>query len=490
MLTMRSSLVLLFLASALSAAVKLPALISDHMLLQRNLPVHIWGDAEPGEAITVTLAASRATVTANAIGRWMVTLPPMAAGGPFALTVAGQTTVVVKDVAVGEVWVASGQSNMEWPMGKVRNAEAELAGANQPSIRLFRVRHKVSDVPVRDVDGSWQLCTPESVKSFSAAGYFFARNLTEKLGVPVAIIESDWGGTPAEAWTSPTALTADPALLPHLADWSKVIANYPDTQSAYERRRKEWEEKRATPNPPAAPQGPGHPWQPGGLYNGMIAPLTPYTIRGVIWYQGESNAGSFRAALYERLFETMIQDWRHAWGLGDFPFLFVQLANYNRTGNNGWPIVREAQRQALSLRNTGMAVTIDIGEPQDIHPTNKQDVGLRLALAARAVAYGENLEYSGPVLRTAASESGKMRVWLDHADGLAMRSSGQGGGFEVAGKDGVYQPAECRIEGSTVVVASPQVTDPVMVRYAWADNPPSPLVNAAGLPASPFRWSN
>ena len=472
----------------LHANVRLPALISDHMMVQRDLPVKIWGHADAGEEVSVTFADAKATVKADGLGRWIAVLPPMTAGGPFDLTI---NTTVIKDVLVGEVWVASGQSNMGFTTGRAANGAQEAASANFPQIRLFQVKHKVSDVPLWDVDGSWQSAAPDAVKNFTAVGYFFARNLNEKLRVPIAIIESDWGGTPAEAWTSPMALTADSTLTPILHEWAKAIAAYPDAMAMHEKRVKDWEAKRAAGGKdpaPAPPMGPGHPWTPGGLYNAMIAPLTNYGIRGAIWYQGESNTGLARVYLYERLFETMIQDWRRAWGQGDFPFLFVQLANFAKTGKAAdWPELREAQRRSLSLRNTGMAVAIDVGNPDDIHPTNKQDVGLRLSLAARAVAYGEKLVYSGPAFRVAAPSGAAMRVWFEQAGGLRAKDGGELKGFEIAGRDGVYKPASARVENDTVLVAHSQVAEPVSVRYAWADDPACNLVNGDGLPASPFR---
>lgn len=488
MRTYRYLSLLALLAVAAPARVRLPALISDHMLVQRDAPIKIWGDADPGEEVSVTLGAARAAVKADALGRWTAVLPPIAAGGPFELTV---NTVVIKDVLAGEVWIASGQSNMGMTVGRSNDAEKEIAGANYPRIRLFHVKQKVSDVPLKDVEGSWKLCAPEAVKNFSGAGYFFARHLHEKLNVPVAVIESDWGGTPAEAWTSPLALTSDATLMPVLHEWAKAIQNYPDAMAAHEKRVKDWEARRsagAKDPMPAAPMGPGHPWTPGGLYNAMIAPLTPYAIRGAIWYQGESNTGFPRVYHYERLFADMIQDWRRAWGIGDFPFLFVQLANYAKTGNaSNWPELREAQRRTLALRNTGMAVAIDIGNPTDIHPTDKQDVGLRLALAARAVAYGEKLAFSGPAFREAARAGDAMQVWFDQAGGLRTKDAGEVKGFEIAGANGAYKPARARIENDAVLVSSSEVAEPVAVRYAWADDPNGNLVNAAGLPASPFK---
>ncbi|MBI4877020.1 MAG: sialate O-acetylesterase, partial [Acidobacteria bacterium] len=305
------------------------------------------------------------------------------------------------------------------------------------------------------------------------------------LTLPVGVIQPAWGGTPAEAWTSATALAADASLISVFSDWGKVTEDSADHLARYQVQPKK------TPNarPPIDPAN--HQWMPGGLYNAMIAPLTPYAIRGAIWYQGESNAGQKRSYVYRRLFPTLIQDWRRAWGQGDFPFLFVQLANYGKNvPASPWPELREAQAMTLQLANTGMAVSIDIGNPSDIHPTNKQDVGLRLALAARAVAYGEKLVYSGPQFRQAVRDGAGLRLLFDHAGGGLTAKGGELKGFEIAGRDGKFVPAEARIDGRDVVVSSAVVRDPAIARYAWAASPECNLYNAEGLPASPFRTSD
>jgi len=341
--------------------------------------------------------------------------------------------------------------------------------------------------------GTWQVCGPESVRGFSAVEYFFGRDLYRDLNVPMGLVESDWGGTPAQSWTSKPALDADPVLKFILDDWTKVVANYPAAKDRYDKQMENWNqavaaakaEGKTPPNRPGLPPGPGHPNTPAGLYNAMIAPLTPYAIRGVIWYQGESNANEAHAYKYRRLFRDMIEDWRASWDEVDMPFLFVQLANYK--SNAFWPVLRESQTETLSLRNTGMALAIDIGESRDIHPKNKQDVGHRLALAARHVAYHENIEYAGPMYRLATPEASQIRVWFSHADGMQAKGGGPITGFTLAGTDGNFVPAEARVDGGTVVVSSPQVSNPVAVRYAWADDPVCNLINQAGLPANPFR---
>ena len=427
-------------ACALHAAVKLPALISDHMVLQQGMPVRIWGAADPGESVKVDFQGQSVTVTAAANGKWTVWLKPLVSAGPLEMTINNST---IKDVLVGEVWLGSGQSNMEFRLQTAVNHDEEIARADYPMIHLFQVKHLVADQPVEDVVGTWQVCSPASVKSFSAVEYFFGRHLQQNLHVPMGLIESDWGGTPAQSWTSREALQSDPALK-YVGDyWDKVLADYPAAKERYDATtlaawNKSVEEAKAAgktpPNRPGAPQGPGHPNTPAGLFNGMIAPLVPYGIRGAIWYQGESNASEREAYKYRRLFGAMIQDWRNRWGQGDFPFLFVQLANYK--SNAYWPVLRESQTETLRLANTAMAVIIDIGESRDIHPKNKQDVGLRLALAARALTYKQPLEYSGPMFHMATPENGAMRVYLTHSDGMQARGGGSITGFEIAGSDG------------------------------------------------------
>jgi sialate O-acetylesterase len=491
----RALLTLCALSACTQASVRLPSLISDHMMLQRDQRIRIWGKADPGEAVSVTFRSQTVSTQTDPLGRWSVFLPPGAAGGPFELNVKGTNTLTVRDVLVGDVWVGSGQSNMVWEVRQSDNAQKEIAEANHPTIRIFEVALKSSDVPLDDVTGSWKAVTPESIANFSAVGYFFARHLQQRLKIPIGVVQSAWGGTPADAWTSLMALSSDPALLVSWNEWAKALAAYPDEQIKYEQRLAEWElaaskakaEGKPAPGKPGAPQGPGHQWTPGGLYNAMIAPLVPMGIKGVIWYQGESNANDRRAPVYQRLFETMIRDWRSAWGQGDFPFLFVQLANYAKVPTTtAWPIVRNAQFRTLGLANTGMAVTIDIGNPDDIHPTNKQDVGTRLALAARAVAYGEKLIYSGPTFRQAIPEGKQLRIVFDHV-GTGLVAKGDLKGFQIAGADGKLLPANAKIEDNTVVVWADEVASPRVAAYAWSNSPEATLFNNQGLPASPFK---
>jgi sialate O-acetylesterase len=501
-------------AISASANVTLPALLADHMVVQRGLPVHVWGMAAPHESVTVTFRGETKSGTADDLGRWSISLSPGEAGGPFPLTITATNTITLNDVLVGDVWVASGQSNMEFPMTGLNKAQDEIAAANFPRIRLFHVKHKTADYPLENVEAKgWAACAPETVADSSAVAYFFARNLQQKLGVPIGVIESFLGGTPAESWTSLRAFSADASLMPVFATRAKQLAAESTNELKQQQQDRAFQQAvaqaQAAGTPvPTRPWHPDFAWAPGALYNGMIAPLTPFAIRGVIWYQGESNSGPDRAPLYARLFQTMIRDWRNGWGEGDFPFLYVQIANWNAAAEDLWPDVRNAQRQALALKNTAMVVTIDIGDPVDLHPKNKQDVGLRLALAARAIAYGENIEWSGPLYRQVTHEEHALQVWFDHANGLfakAPEAAAAAGsatanataspattapaitGFEIAGADGKYFPAEAKIERESVVVSNPAVPAPVSVRYGWAASPSCNLFNREGLPASPFR---
>jgi sialate O-acetylesterase len=492
---MKLSLLFPLLAFTAVAEVRLPAVLTDHMVLQRGLPVHVWGRANSGEAVSVTFRDNTRLATADSLGSWSVYLPPSEAGGPFDLMVKAENTILLRDVLVGDVWIASGQSNMEFRLREALNSATEIAAANRPRIRLFQVNNRVADHPMDDVDAKpWAPCSPETARNFSAVAYFFGRHLEEKLFVPIGLISSSWGGTPAESWTSLHALTSDAALMPVFSEWSKMSDDLTRTRLRREKQLTDWRaavdraqsEGKPSPGRPWAANDEGE-WAPSSLFNAMIAPLTRFPIRGAIWYQGESNASAERAGLYRRLFGTMIQDWRRAWGVGDFPFLFVQLANFTTGSGARWPELREAQTQTLQLTNTGMAVTIDIGESKDIHPKNKQDVGLRLALAARAVAYAEPIEYSGPLFKTATPEGDAIRVYFDHTGRGLQAKSGDPRGFEIASSDRKFVPAEVRIDGRTVVVRSAFIASPRYVRYAWKDDPSCNLYNAEGLPASPFR---
>ncbi|MBN2307906.1 MAG: sialate O-acetylesterase, partial [Candidatus Hydrogenedentes bacterium] len=394
-------------AATAGAAVTLHPLFTDHAVLQRGMRVPVWGKAAPGEEVTVQLANRKGRAVADENGDWIVRLRSLKTGGPYEMVATGDGgSITVHDVLIGEVWVCSGQSNMAWPVSRTLNAEQEIAAADLPGMHLFTVPRKTAETPQDTVEAAWGLCTPETVPDFSAAAFYFGRELHRELGVPIGLIHTSWGGTPSEAWTRLGWLAEMAEVEPLLARWDKVLAEYPQALEAYNKRVKEWQaaaekakaEGKSAPPKPRGPLGPSSPRRPGSLYNGMLVPLMPYAIRGAIWYQGEANAG--RAYQYRTLFPAMIENWREDWGQGAFPFLFVQLANWQAVepepGPAPWAELREAQTMTLSLKNTGMAVAIDIGEVESIHPMNKQDVGKRLALAALAGTYGRRLPYSGP----------------------------------------------------------------------------------------------
>jgi sialate O-acetylesterase len=426
-------------------------------------------------------------------------LPALEAGGPYTLTITGKNKVTVKDVYVGEVWVCSGQSNMEWPVWASENALALIKESRNPKIRLFTVQKATSATPRTTVAGKWVPCGPGTVGGFSAVAYFFGRDLQKKLGVPVGLIHSSWGGTVAEAWTGRAALEDSPRLK-YLVDrfdaarkdYGKAADKYLKDLEAYiPRARKACAEGKDLLPLPALPYNPSHnPNSPCVLYNAMIRPLQPYGIKGAIWYQGESNAG--RAYEYRNLFATMIKNWRDDWKLGDFPFLFVQLAPWQAISKepqeSAWAELREAQLlTSRKVKNTGMAVITDVGDPDDIHPRKKGPVGARLALAARALAYGEKLVYSGPVYKGAQFKDGKVVLsFASVGRGLEARG-GELTGFTIAGADRKFHNAKAVIEGDTVVVSSDKVAKPAAVRYGWANCPVVNLWNKDGLPASPFR---
>ncbi len=445
-------------AAAASAEVRLPGFFGQHMVLQRNVPVPVWGWANPGEKVTVTLGDQSKTAAADSAGKWAVKLDKLEASGPYTLSVKGDNTIEITDVLVGEVWLCSGQSNMVWPVEQSANFPAEKAAANHPQIRMITVAQRAVETPQDDCKGAWLVCSPQTVGGFSATAYFFGRELHTKLDMPVGLINSSLGATPVEAWTSLKAQQAVPKLKPLL-----------DSR-------------------------PEHSYQhPTVLYNGMIAPLVPYALRGAIWYQGEANALIGNPSLYGLQLSTMIENWRNDWAQGHFPFIYVQLPNWRApqkdpVETSGWVIVREEMLRTLSLGDTGMVVTIDIGEADDIHPKNKQDVGKRLAIFALATTYGKDMVYCGPLYKSMSKQDGKVVIRFDHVgDGLMAKGDGPLRGFAIAGKDKKFVWAEAKIEGDTVVISSPEVKDPVAVRYAWADNPNCNLYNSADLPASPFR---
>ncbi len=511
--------VLLAMASFAHAEVYPNALFSDHAVLQQNAGIPVWGTAGEGENVTVQL--DKQTVSAVAkTGKWMVRLQPHKAGGPFTLTIAGKNTIVVKDVLVGEVWICSGQSNMAFNLGSASTAETEKPTADYPQLRMFTVDRTPAAQPRAEVVGEWTVCTPGSVSGFSAVGYFFGRDIMKATGAPVGMIHSSWNGTPAQTWVSLDGFEKDPAFKSYAESARTLIANYPEVAAkypaakadfetklaqwntaggkAYEAALKAWpaqnqqakaEGKPAIPKPeftqpkPVAPAPPnGYAGNPTVLYNGMIAPLVPYAIKGAIWYQGESNNGDSLG--YRKLFPGLIADWRAHWGQGDFPFLFVQIAPNNAMR----PEIREAQLLTWQTTpNTGMAVITDVGDAGNIHPKQKEPVGARLALAARALAYGEKIEYSGPVYDTLTIDGNRAILRFKHIGGGLVAKDGALKGFNVAGADGKQFPAKAEIDGDTVVVTGEQVAAPVAVRYGWANVPDVNLFNREGIPATPFR---
>ncbi|MBN1478879.1 9-O-acetylesterase [candidate division KSB1 bacterium] len=623
--------------------ITLPAVFTDNMVLQRDIHVPVWGKATPNGKVTVRFEGQKKSTVADENGDWQIRLDPLTTGGPFVLEIIGKEPTILANVLVGEVWVCSGQSNMEMPLadwGKIDNFEEEIAAATWSSIRLFQVQKAMSLLPQEDVLAeAWQECSPNTIPLFSAVGYFFGRKLYKELDVPIGLIHTSWGGTVAEAWTAPESLKQMEDFAPIMQELKTAATTEEELRAEYERKVEEWQklvnarieeaqsgaaswessdiddsdwksmtlpilwesaglpgfdglvmfrkmvdvpdvvasegftlslgpiddqdvtfvngqqvgstdrynaqreynipadifkagdnliavqvldtgggggvwgeasqmwlksasgtrialsgewkykEIMSLDEVPPRPQSPDSPNRPTVLYNAMLEPLMPYAIRGAIWYQGESNAA--RAYQYRELFPTMINSWRANWGQGDFSFFFVQLANWRQRReqplDSDWAELREAQTKALALPNTGMAVTIDIGDADDIHPKNKRDVGVRLALNALAKVYGKDIAYSGPMYQSMRIEGDKIILTFDHVDGGLVAKGGDLTGFAIAGEDKKFVWADAIIEGETVVVSNPEIENPVALRYAWADNPACNLYNAAGLPASPFR---
>jgi sialate O-acetylesterase len=482
----RSIVLLGCLATAARADVKLHGLFSDNMVLQRSTAVPVWGWADEGEKVTVEFRGQKASATAKN-GKWMVRLKKLKAGGPDELRVSGKNTITLQNVLVGEVWIASGQSNMEWPMRASYEAEAEIAKTGNSLLRLYTVPKLKADEPREDVSAAWVESNPSTTSNFSAVAYYFGRDLAAALKVPVGVVHTSWGGSPAEVWMSQEALAKNPNYQAEILDaYAGQIAKHKEAVAKYETEAAaaKAEEK------PFTKRRPSLPWKPTELYNGMIAPLIPFAMKGAIWYQGESNAG--RAHQYRTLFADMIRNWRGDWNEGDFPFLLVQLAPFmaikEQPAESTWAELREAQALATKvLPKVGMAVITDVGEEKDIHPKKKEPVGARLALAARAIGYGEDIVYSGPTYKSVKIRDGKATVSFNHVgNGLEARG-GELKGFAIAGIDKKFVWAKAEIQGDKVVVSSPDVSEPVAVRYGWADYPVVNLWNKNGLPASPFR---
>ncbi len=511
---MRSSLLLALLlalgATACARAdVTLAPLFTDHAVLQRDRLIPVWGKATAGETVSVTFHGQTVNNVAAGDGRWSVLLPISAASADGAdLVVAGQNnTLTCHDVVVGEVWLCSGQSNMEFALNRAQDAAAEIAAANYPRIRAVKVTRNRADEPVDTVPTSgWQTATPATAGAFTAVGYFFARDLQAKLGVPIGLIDSTWGGTPIEAWMSSAALQSDPAFAVVDERWKKVLADYPEAKVRSDREIAAWTaaEKAAAgagaakhaaflkDHPkPREPLGPTSGSFPRGLFNGMINPLLPYGIRGVLWYQGETNA--IRASEYHALFAAMIRNWRTHFANEELPFFWVNLANYKEPADKtgvSYALLREAQTETLSLPHTGQALAVDIGNPNDIHPTNKQEVGRRLALLAKNEVYDIPADDTGPTFAGVTVEGNALRVRFTHANNGLVAHDRPVQSLEIAGADKKFYPATAKIEHDTLLVSSPQVPAPVAVRYAWSNSPVANLYNGSGLPAVPFRSAN
>ena len=488
-----------------SADVKLPAVIGDNMVLQRDIALPLWGWATPGDTITVTFAGQTKTATAGQDGKWQVTLDPLKASGK-ARTLTVQSKIdnrksTIANVLVGEVWVCSGQSNMAMGVSRAANAEQEMAAAEHPNLRLFSFPKTPATTPQTECPGEWAPCSPETVGVFSATAYYFGRHLHKTLGVPVGLINTSWGGTPVEAWISRAAHLADPDLKTLVDTYDASVKRSPydaeKAKAAYEKRLAAYKEARkagkAKGRASKAPVDPATSQRrPGNLYNGMIHPLIPYGIRGGIWYQGEANSHPGKGKLYHKQLSALIADWRGRWGQGDFPFLWVQLPNFKTrqddpNARSEWAVTREGMMKTLRVPNTAMAITIDIGEAKNIHPENKQDVGKRLAIGALKIACGRDICPMGPIYASCKVEGGKIRVSFDYVGKGLVAKGGELKGFAIAGADKTFVWADAKIDGESVVVSSDKVAKPAAVRYAWGDNPDCNLVNAAGLPASPFR---
>ncbi len=513
---LRLGLTLVMFLSSARADVRLPALFSDGLVFQQGKPLSIWGWAAPDEDVSIQFAGQTRAARADLDGKWRVILDPLPANAtPQEMKVNGKNSLILKNLLIGEVWICSGQSNMQWTVSQAANPQQEVEAANFPQIRMFNVERVTAMSPVDDVKGSWKEANPGNVGQFSAVGYFFGRHLHQVLKVPVGLINTSWGGTRVEAWTSRESLEERPCAAQMLSDWDGIRQSWDAAaeNAKHEVAKAEWQaqvqkikkdnvglsaDKQVQPPPaPRPPDDPNKtPHHPAVLFNAMIAPLIPYSIQGAVWYQGESNQK--RAFQYQELLPNMINDWRTRWN-SEFSFYIVQLAAYGNslpvTKDPGlpdtWAELQEAQYlTSITLPRCGLVVTNDIGEEKDIHPKNKQEVGRRLALWALAHDYGRtNTVFSGPMLRNAVVEGGRVRIQLDHVGGgLKTRDGGELKHFQIAGQDQKWAWAEAKIEGSEIVVSSSAVPNPVGVRYAWAAWPEGAnLINAEGLPASCFR---
>ncbi|HVU47309.1 MAG TPA: sialate O-acetylesterase [Terracidiphilus sp.] len=487
--------------TAAQAAVKPSALFTDHMVLQQGMAVPVWGTADPGEAIKVFFNGQTVSTTAGADGRWIIHLAKLKAGGPFEMQIVGKNAVTIHDVLVGEVWLATGQSNMVFTVSKkaqffagTLDEDKEIAAANYPQIRMYTEKVVKAYTPQDTALGDWQVCGPQTIGAFSAIGYLFARDLQQELHVPVGIVTVAFGASTAESWLPREALASDPQLKPLLDQFDAreiYFKTHPHAMAADAPPAPVTLNARTT-GPKAGPlfDPTDDQHEPTVMFNGMMNPVIPYAARGAIWYQGESIVGgSAGVELYPHVMETLVTTWRKLWGQGDFPFYAVQLAALKNVSNN--PMVREQQAKILSLPNTGLAVTIDVGDPDNVHPKDKEPVGQRLALIALAKTYGHKVEYSGPVYSSMKIDGHAIRIHFAHVGGGLAAKGGPLKWFQIAGADQQFIDADATIDGDTIVVKSPQVTKPVAVRYAWANYPDGAnLYNAASLPAAPFRTDN
>lgn len=488
-------LMLVVAASDCFAEIRTSAIFGNSMVLQRDKPIHVWGWTDANQSVEVALAGNVETVKSDENGRFDASLPALQAGGPHKMTItSGDQTLSYQDVLIGEVWVCSGQSNMQWAVDQSNDADLESLSANFPNLRLITVPRVGTQEAQTSFDGRWESCTPESVKQFSAVGYFFGRQLHQTLDVPVGLIDNAWGGSAAEAWVNRDVLESSGTYDELLARWKQTESTYDhdDATAKYNERLAAWKES-GKGNRPAAPRNPlTGQHRPANLYNGVLYPIIGYTIRGVVWYQGETNAG--RAYQYRDLFPTMIQNWRDEWGQGDFSFYWVQLADFMNESTepaaSAWAELREAQTMTMAkLPNTGEAVILNLGEASDIHPKNKQDVGKRLARWALAKDYGYDIPYQSPSYKSMTKKDGKIVVEFDHVGGgLDTFDIPTPLGFSIAGEDQKFVSAEAKITGKTTIeVWSDDVNDPAAVRYAWADNPVCNVQSKEGLPMTPFR---
>ncbi len=478
----------------------LPAVFGDHMVLQRDVPLPVWGRAAAGAKVRVRFASHDREVVAESDGRWSCTLPAQPAGGPHELVVSsGKAVRAFRDVLLGEVWFCSGQSNMDFTLAStpkrsfsgVVDWQNEVAAADHPRIRMFTAEWTMREFPQRDVEGSWKVCTPANAPDFSAVAYYFARDLQETLGVPVGLVTSAFGASTIEAWIREEKLRSVPAFEPLLKAFANKRTAFRDDPKAFETHGLALAKWNGTGRAPKNPDPVQDQHNPYVLHNGMVAPIAPYAIRGALWYQGESNLGT--RDIYQDLQKALIEDWRALWNQPELPFYFVQLAAYKAppkdpAGGGQIAEMREAQAKSLAIPHTGMAVTIDIGDEKDIHPRNKRDVGKRLARLARVGTYRQPGVPCGPLFREASIEGGAIRISFDHTEGGLVSKSGEPRGFSIAGADKRFVNAVAHIEGATVKISSPEVPSPAFVRYAWADNPAAAnLCNTEGLPAAPFR---